>query len=252
MANTLSVLVVDDDRRIANTLVDIIRVNGYDARAAYSAEETLVEIELTEYDCLLVDIKMPGVNGIELMKTISSTHPNLPVILMTAFSSVKVVKAGMQAGAIAALTKPLEMNSLLAFFASLRNEHFIIVFDQQPDVLNTLYKLLLKRGMDVVVSASAEDLSPALMGREKAIALLNLDLHTPGAHETLEIVRTGNSSCPLVLVGETLETIPQDIRWSFDLEFIIGPSLIDSTAQLIEALEELRHRELQKTLMSNN
>lgn len=252
MADTLSVLVVDDDRRIANTLVDILRTNGYDAHAVYSAEEALAEIELTEYNCLLTDIKMPGMNGIELMKTITSTLPNLPVILMTAFSSAKVIQIGMQAGVLATLTKPLEMNSLLAFFSSLRNEHFIIIVDRKPDVLDTLCTLLQKRGMDVVVSASAEDLSTTLASREKAIALLNLDLHTPETREILENIRKSNFSCPLVLVGEDLETIPQDIRRSFDLEFLIGPSLTESSAQLIDALEELHHRELQKTLTTIN
>jgi CheY-like chemotaxis protein len=109
---------VDDNRMMAKTLQDIFRVKGYEAEVAHSGSEALGKLERSCFNCVLSDIKMPDINGIDLYKAIKTHQPNLPVVLMTAYTADKLVKQGLEEGVIAVLTKPLDPNFLLDFLSS--------------------------------------------------------------------------------------------------------------------------------------
>jgi CheY-like chemotaxis protein len=71
----------------------------------------------------LSDIRLPDINGVELYKAIKKIHPELPVMLMTAYSTDTLVNEGLAEGIVVVLTKPLDIPELLAYFSSLRQEH---------------------------------------------------------------------------------------------------------------------------------
>ena len=124
MSETLRILVVDDDPSMAKTLVDIFKVKGHQAEAAHSGPEALAKVaqgsfgsahrheysrwQDRHFDCVLTDVKMPGVNGVELYRALKARQPDLPVVLMTAYSTDRLVEEGLGEGAIAVLTKPLD------------------------------------------------------------------------------------------------------------------------------------------------
>ena len=93
MDRQLRILVVDDDRRMTKTLVDILRVKGYDPEPAHSGEEALEKIRGSQFDCLLTDIRMPGMDGVDLFQAIGEIQPQLPVVLMTAYTSGQIGRA---------------------------------------------------------------------------------------------------------------------------------------------------------------
>ena len=104
MSEKLRILIVDDDRKMAKTLVDILKVKGYEAEAAHSGPDALDRLNKGRFDCLLTDIKMPQMNGVELYRAIKAMQPDLPVVLMTAYSTDNLVQEGLEEGAIATLT----------------------------------------------------------------------------------------------------------------------------------------------------
>jgi len=91
---------------MARTLGDILRVKGYQTEMAHSGDEALEMVDLQTVDCVLSDIKMPGVDGVELYRTIKAQRPDLPVVLMTAYCADALVEEGLEAGVIAVLTTP--------------------------------------------------------------------------------------------------------------------------------------------------
>jgi CheY-like chemotaxis protein len=117
--NTLSILVVDDDQSMAKTLADIFRIKGYLTDVAHCGSDALKKVEQAAFDCVLSDIKMPDINGVELYKAIKKIQPELPVMLMTAYSTDTLVNEGLAEGIVAVLTKPLNIPELLAYFSSL-------------------------------------------------------------------------------------------------------------------------------------
>ena len=112
MSEELNVLIVDDDPRVAKTLMDILSFKGYQTEVAFSGMEALEKVAKVQFDFVLTDIKMPDMNGVELYRAIKRVQPDIPVVFMTAYSANKLVNEGLQEGAVAALTKPLNIYDL--------------------------------------------------------------------------------------------------------------------------------------------
>ena len=123
MSESLRVLVVDDDPSTAKTLNDILRATGHRAEMAHSGLEALARVKQATFDCLVSDIRMPGMNGVELYRAIKAHQPNLPTVLMTAYAADRLVGEGLEEGAMAALTKPLDIERLLELLTQLRDQN---------------------------------------------------------------------------------------------------------------------------------
>jgi CheY-like chemotaxis protein len=108
-----SVLVVDDDVGMVDTLVDILRARRYRVGTAHSGEAAVAMVRQMAYDAVLMDIQMPGLNGVEALRQIKGLAPKLSVIMMTAFTRDELVEEARQATAVTVLPKPLDMDSVL-------------------------------------------------------------------------------------------------------------------------------------------
>lgn len=118
MPDAMNILVVDDDRRMASTLVDILSLAGYRAEAAHSAHEALTKAQATPYGCVISDIRMPGQSGVELVAALHQLRPGMPIVLMTAYASEGQVARGLRSGAAVVWEKPLQIDRLLEFLAA--------------------------------------------------------------------------------------------------------------------------------------
>lgn len=114
MADPARVLVVDDDALNTRTLVDILALHGYQADGAISGKEALERLKVRAYDCVLSDIKMPQMNGVQLLEAVKKSHPKTPFILMTAYAHYDLVMEGIRKGVLVTMIKPLEIDRLLA------------------------------------------------------------------------------------------------------------------------------------------
>jgi FixJ family two-component response regulator len=106
--------VVDDDHSVRESLARLIRSVGFGVEVFGSAEEFLGAGRGREPDCLILDIRMPGMNGLELQRALSASDPALPVIFITAHGSDEEVRArAIGAGAVDYLLKPLKEEEVL-------------------------------------------------------------------------------------------------------------------------------------------
>lgn len=112
-----AVLVVDDDVGTVETLADILAAKAYRVTAAYSGEEAVARARAARYDAILMDIRMPGLDGVEALREIRREAPGTRVIMMTAFTRSERVEAAKAATAVAVLPKPLDVDRLLGLLA---------------------------------------------------------------------------------------------------------------------------------------
>ncbi len=113
MANPL-IAVVDDDQSVRESLARLIRSVGFDVEAFESAEAFLSAVSRRRPDCLILDIRMPGMNGLELQHALSMSDRELPVVLITAHGADQDVRArALAAGAVDYLLKPLQESEVL-------------------------------------------------------------------------------------------------------------------------------------------
>jgi CheY-like chemotaxis protein len=113
MKEPLSILVVDDNPSITRTLADILEVLGYEVHVANSGIEALGILRNQHVELLLTDVKMPGMNGVELFLETKKTHPHLTTFIMTAYAADDLIMQGKTAGIKTVLTKPVDIESLL-------------------------------------------------------------------------------------------------------------------------------------------
>lgn len=112
------VLIVDDNRDLADNLAEILAEEGCTTRTAYSGEEALKAAEGVHFDLVLTDIRMPGMNGVELVRRLAVREPGTTFLLMTAYTSDQVLSAAEHLGCVrAVLPKPLAIERLLALLA---------------------------------------------------------------------------------------------------------------------------------------
>lgn len=108
-----NVLVVDDDQDMRTLLRDVLEDNGYKVTLAPNGQEALKSLREGEYPVVLTDLRMKGIQGIELLAEIKRSFPDTNVILMTAFGSVETALEAMKQGASDYLMKPVKNDDLL-------------------------------------------------------------------------------------------------------------------------------------------
>ena len=122
MQNTPVVSIIDDDQTVRQSIQRLMRSRGLAARTFASAEEFLGSSFMHQTACLITDVQMPGMSGIELQAVMQKQGPRLPMIFLTAFPDERVEARALEAGAIGFLIKPFDAKDLINLVeAALRN-----------------------------------------------------------------------------------------------------------------------------------
>lgn len=106
------ILVVDDDARGLHNVASFLRLEDYDIDEACDGNQAVLLLDQVEFDLVLSDIMMPGLDGLGLLEHIQSVAPNIPVVLMSGLSRFEV-KEIIQRGAVDFILKPLDLDALL-------------------------------------------------------------------------------------------------------------------------------------------
>jgi FixJ family two-component response regulator len=105
--------IIDDDESMRIALVGLVRSLGYEARGFASAEEFLGSGPVQSWSCIITDIQMPGMNGIELKQHLTARQCSLPVIMITARHEADLEERALASGAAGFLRKPFEAEALI-------------------------------------------------------------------------------------------------------------------------------------------
>ncbi len=108
------ILIVDDEHSVCSVLSRRLATEGYLCTVARTGREALDQLYKDEFSLIITDIKMPGMDGIELLRNVRTSNPNVPVIIMTGFSEIQTAVEAMRMGAHDIVMKPFDLD-LLAF-----------------------------------------------------------------------------------------------------------------------------------------
>lgn len=182
MARNL-ISVVDDDECIRRTTKLLIESFGLRAAIFESAESYLNSSELGETACLVVDIKMPGMDGLELQSRLAAAGCNVPVVFITAYDDEESRGRAMQAGAVAFLGKPFSDEQLLESIRSALQDESrfpkqILIVDDDESIRRTTQLLIESFGFRAGVFESAEEVLKS--GDLDRTSCLIVDVQMPG------------------------------------------------------------------------
>jgi len=175
--------IIDDDEAIRRTAKRLIQSFGFQAAVFESAEGYLGSSEMRETACLVIDMKMPGMDGLELQKRLAAEGLGAPIIFITAYDNEEIRGRAMQAGAIAFLAKPFSDAELLEAIRSALEggaaaPKVIAVVDDDESIRRTMALLIESFGFRAVVFESAEDFLKG--GYLSRVSCLLADLQMPG------------------------------------------------------------------------
>ena len=108
------ILVVDDEEAARQSLADILRLEGYQVKTAANGEAAVKAIEADEYDVMLLDIKMPGMSGIEVLKVATEMRPESQVIMLTAHGTLETAIDALRNGAHDYMLKPASPKNIMS------------------------------------------------------------------------------------------------------------------------------------------
>ena len=117
------VLLVDDEVDFVSALAERLRFRNYDAEIATSGEAALSEIQKQRPDIVLLDYKMPGMDGLETLKKIKANDPSIDVIIVTGSLDTAIGETATKAGAAYHMVKPLDIEDLLDKLQEIRQRH---------------------------------------------------------------------------------------------------------------------------------
>jgi FixJ family two-component response regulator len=171
------VFVVDDDISVRESLELLVASAGWKVEAFASAQDFLVRSRTPVPSCLVLDISMPGLNGLELQKRVAAEHPDMPVIFITGYGDVPKTVQAMKAGAVEFLTKPFNDDALLCAVRQAL-ERSRVTLDQQAEIkaLRDRYSSLSPREREVMALVVAGLLNKQV-GGELGISEITVKAH---------------------------------------------------------------------------
>ena len=113
MKSKANILIVDDEENMCRILRKVLKDDGYQADSATEGQQALVKLSEKDFDLVLSDVRMPGMNGLELMQQIQTVSPEIPVVMMTAYGSVQSAVEAIRAGAEDYILKPFNNDVVL-------------------------------------------------------------------------------------------------------------------------------------------
>jgi DNA-binding NtrC family response regulator len=193
-------LVVDDDKTMVKTLADVLQLQGWDVSTAHSGNEAVKAAAARAFDVVLMDIKMPGMDGVDAFKAMKASRPSVKVVLMTAYAAQDRIAEAEREGVMRVLPKPVNLAVLLDLLGStLRTDEPILVIDSDAAFLKTLSDVLQLRGYETVVAQNLDQATRLMAERRPVAVLLHMHLRSATAREAVLAVHHVNPDVALIV-----------------------------------------------------
>ena len=228
----MKILVVDDEKNMRGTLAAILAEKGYTVAEAGTGEQALDRCQQQAFDVVLMDVRMPGLNGVETFRKIRRHQDDTKVILMSAYHVDDLKRTALEEGAVAFLPKPLNVQRIMDLIQDV-NKTAILVVQNDQDEGERIHAKLREGGYHVTVASTPqdalklveqirfnivliEDVLPAMTGLELYLAIKQI---TP---TTLAIMMSGQEAEFVKITRQAVQQTPYTIlKKPLDLDYLL-------------------------------
>jgi DNA-binding NtrC family response regulator len=176
MTKKLKILIVDDEDSLRETFGDILSMEGYEITLAKDGYEAIEKVKQQTFDLAFLDIKMPGINGVETFKEIKKINPNIIVFMMTAYSQKELIDEAKKEGAYACFSKPLELEKIEDILHNLEEDINILIVDDDKNISELIAERLKEKGFKTRVVDTGEKTIELINTKKPDVVLLDVVL----------------------------------------------------------------------------
>jgi len=174
------ILLVDDNEEFLDSTRDVLDDEGYDIVTATSGEEGIELAGAQTFDVVLMDIKMPRMNGVESFIEMKRRNPKVKVIMVTAYSVEDLMRQALDEGVFAILSKPIDMDRLFHTIENAKRDGkggLVLAVDDDKEICNNFVDILGERGYEVIAAYDGEE--AVTKAKTNSFDILLLDMNLP-------------------------------------------------------------------------
>jgi two-component system response regulator HydG len=202
-----SILVVDDEVDTCHNLSDILTDLGYRVDIAHDGPGALELVDKDHYDVALLDLKMPGMDGLTLYREIKRRRAGTVAIIVTAYAGSGTAAEALAAGAWHVVPKPVDFPKMLGLVNEALDQPLVLVVDDDPDLCMSLWDLLREGGYRVSVAHDDQQAAAQLKDTAFRIVLIDMKLPNRDGTQVFRMVRQTNPHAhTIVITGHRSET----------------------------------------------
>jgi DNA-binding NtrC family response regulator len=194
------ILVVDDEVDTCRNLADILSDLGYHVEMAHDGLSALELIGQKPFDVALLDLKMPGMDGVTLYREIKKLQAGTVAIIVTAYATSASTEEALSACAWQIVSKPVDFPHLLKFVDEALGQPLVMVVDDDHDLCSTLWDLLRDRGYRVAVAHDEDQARKQLAAAAFKVVLIDMRLPKGDGTSVFRVVRDTNPQARTVLI----------------------------------------------------
>ncbi len=193
-----SVMIVDDDADLAESLAEMLVLQGHNVAVASNGQEAVERHRQGCFDITFMDVRMPVMNGVDSFFAIRALRPDAKVVLMTGYAESIVAKA-LAAGALGLLTKPFKIEELMDKLAD-ATRPIVLVADDDPDFAASLSELLSMHGYGSAIATTGAEAVERIKRGPVGVLILDLRLPIMSGLEVYEELRKHGNPPPTIIV----------------------------------------------------
>jgi two-component system response regulator HydG len=245
MNNKSSILIVDDDEGMCETLADILEDKGYRPVVALDGYEAVVKVHEADFDAILMDIRMPEMNGVETLKKIRKIHPEAMVVMMTAYAVEDLITEALREGAYSVLHKPLDMERVIGLIEGMKKEEGTVLMVDDDPVHCTVFKdVLEERDCRVSIASNVEEAIE--MAREIRYDLIFMDMRLPDrngleAYLTIREVNPQSITVMMTAYPQEMDDLLEEALEKDVYACLRKPVDVEEVIQLVDEICRQKH-----------
>lgn len=233
------VLVVDDDRDTCANVRDILSELNFQVDVAYDGRQALEQVARSAYDVVLLDLKMPGMNGLEVYREIRRIRPETVALVITAYATGDTAREVLRAGAYRILSKPVSFPEVVALLDEALGQPLVLIVDDDQDLCASLTDVLRGAGYRVCLSHSVGDARQRLDATPFDVALIDMKLPDASGLDLLDDDQLRRRTVVMTGFRSELEEQLRRARYAEAPLVVYKPFDLD---QLVTALKGLTPR----------
>lgn len=153
----LKILIADDEEGLRLSMAGIMEFEGHDVVTACDGHEAIEQVRKGSFDIAFLDIRMPGINGVDTFREVKKLSPETVVVMMTGYAVNELVREALQEGAYACVNKPFDMERIIDTIKEVSKKPFVMVIDDDTDLCSLLHDRFKDNGFNVVTRSSGEE-----------------------------------------------------------------------------------------------